>query len=133
VPLVVSGEAIGAIVVQDVEHEHRFNDNDQRMLTTLAGQVAATIYNVRLLEQTRRQAERDRQLNEVVAKIRSTTDMRTILSTTANELGKVLGLQRARIEVGITPSEPEAIPENGGPVAPNGDGQGNGSSHGGEL
>ena len=39
-PMVVADEVIGAIVVQDVENEFAFDDNDLRFLTTLSTQVA---------------------------------------------------------------------------------------------
>ncbi len=55
-PLVVGGDAIGALVLQDVEHEHRFTQDDLRLVTSLSAQVAGAIYNISLLEDSRRSA-----------------------------------------------------------------------------
>jgi signal transduction protein with GAF and PtsI domain len=101
VPLLIAEKPIGALVVQDMENAGRFTEDDQRMLTSLGSQIAVTIYNARLIEQSRRLAERERLLHEVTSKIRSSTDMRTILATTATEIGRALNLQRATMAVGL--------------------------------
>jgi GAF domain-containing protein len=67
----------------------------------LGAQIAVSIYNAQLIDQSRRMANRERMLHEVTSKIRSSTDMRTILLTTATELGRALHLQSAKIEVGL--------------------------------
>jgi GAF domain-containing protein len=100
VPLLIGGEAIGAMIVQDLEMEFRFDEDDLRLMSTLALQVAAGLRNARLLESTYRRAERDRMLHEISRKIRNSTDMQTILKTTAQELGKYTGARRAHIELG---------------------------------
>ena len=100
VPLLIGGEAIGAMIVQDLEVELRFDEDDLRLMGTLALQVAAGFRNARLLESTYHQATRDRLLHEISKKIRSSSDIHTILKTTAQELGKYTRARRARIELG---------------------------------
>ena len=100
VPLLMAGEAIGAIILQDLEREGRFDEDDQRLLTTLASQVAVAIRNARLLESTYRQAARERRLYEITKKIRSSPDIPGIMQSTAQELSKILGTRRATIELG---------------------------------
>lgn len=51
VPLIASGKLIGAMVIQDVEHEGRFNEQDLHLMQTLSTQIAITIRNVQLLSQ----------------------------------------------------------------------------------
>jgi transcriptional regulator with GAF, ATPase, and Fis domain len=99
VPLLLGGQPVGALVVQDSQKEMRFNQEDQRLLTTLAGQVAVSIRNASLLENTRRQAERERQLFEITSKIRRSTDIQSVLKTTVRELSSALGAKRAHIAV----------------------------------
>ena len=101
VPLIAGGNVIGALVIQDTEQEGRFDDDDMRLLTTLAAQVAAAVRNTHLIETTQNKAERDHQLYEITSKIRHATDMRSILKTTAEELGKTLGARRAEIKLTI--------------------------------
>lgn len=100
VPLLVGNEVIGAIVVQDTENEYRFDEDDLRLMSTLALQVAAGLRNAHLLESTYRQAERERALHEISKKIRSSTDMQAILKTTVQEIGKYTGARRTLITLG---------------------------------
>jgi GAF domain-containing protein len=55
-PLVVGGDAIGALIIQDIEHELRFTQDDLRLMISLSAQVAGAIYNISLLEDSRRNA-----------------------------------------------------------------------------
>ncbi len=102
VPLLVAGDVIGAMVVQDIEHEHRFDEDDQQLMTTLASQVAVTVRNARLLEISQRRTERERLLNQISSKLRSSTDINAILATTADELCKALGARRVHIKISPT-------------------------------
>ncbi len=43
----------GALIVQDMDHEHAFGDENLRFLTALANQGAGVIYNAGLLEESR--------------------------------------------------------------------------------
>ena len=75
------------------------------MLGTLAGSLAAIIANTRLVEQIREQAERERLLHEITSKIRRSTDMKTILSTTIDEISRVTGSRRTQISIGVEKSK----------------------------
>ncbi len=89
-PLLVGGEAIGAIVVQDFEKELRFDDDDKRLLSNLATQVAITVRNAFQLEAARLQADRERMASEISTKLWATTDVHTILQTAIQELSQKL-------------------------------------------
>jgi PAS domain S-box-containing protein len=49
VPLIAGDEVVGAMIVQDVDHELRFTENDVSLLSTLAPQIAVVIRNDQLL------------------------------------------------------------------------------------
>jgi GAF domain-containing protein len=55
-PLLIAGEAIGAIIVQDTDREGRFSQDDLRFITSLSVQTAGAIYNTRLLDDARQRA-----------------------------------------------------------------------------
>lgn len=107
-PLIFRNELLGVLNVES-EQVDAYNENDEEMLGTLAGSLAAIIANARLVEQIRKQAERERLLHEISSKIRRSTDMHTILSTTVQELRRVTGAQRAQIKIGVEENEPEQI------------------------
>ncbi len=107
VPLVVQGEVLGILSVQDAEREHAFSEDDERLLDTLAAQVAVSIRNTQLLAQARQQAERQRRLYEATEKVRAALDINTILETTSQELSHTLGARRVIVELhppGVAPS-----------------------------
>jgi GAF domain-containing protein len=114
VPMILRDELIGAIVVQDLENEYRFDENDMRLLTTLSAQVAIAVWNTRLIEIAYKRSLRDQQLYEITNKIRDQIDIKGVLSTTAQELGKALNTRKASIKI-----LSEAIP-----LATNGNGTG---------
>lgn len=99
IPLLYRSELLGVLNVES-EQLAAYAENDEELLGTLGGSLAAIIANARLLEQIRAQAERERILFEISDKIRRTTDMKTILATTASELTRALGASSARIKLG---------------------------------
>jgi GAF domain-containing protein len=111
-PLIVSNEAIGAIVVQDQENEQRFDEDDQRLLSSLATQVAITIRNTFQLEDAQKQADRERITAEISTKLWASTDIHTILRTAIQELSQhldategVIQLQvPGSVEIGLGPA-----------------------------
>jgi GAF domain-containing protein len=100
IPLVYRSELLGVLNVES-EIPSAYTETDEELLGTLGGSLAAIIANARLLEQIRTQADRERILYEITDKIRRTTDMQTILTTTVSELTRAVGANRAHIKIGI--------------------------------
>src|SRR5581483_2779436 len=113
VPLVYRNELLGVLNVES-EQVGAYTENDEEMLGTLGGSLAAIIANARLLEQIRNQAERERALYEITNKIRRSTDMQTILATTASELTKVVGARRTQIKIGTGKKNGDGSDKDGG-------------------
>jgi PAS domain S-box-containing protein len=51
VPLLVGGDMVGAIVLQDQHHEERFSQNELNLLQTVAPQIATAIRNGQLVDE----------------------------------------------------------------------------------
>ena len=81
------------------EQTDAYTENDEEMLGTLGGSLAAIIANARLLEQIRIQAERERLIYEVTSKIRRSTDMQSIMMTTASELTRITGARYTKLQI----------------------------------
>ena len=107
-PLIFRNDLLGVLNVES-EQVGAYNENDEEMLGTLAGSLAAIIANARLVDQIRKQAERERLLNEISSKIRRSTDMNTILTTTVQELHRITGARKTQIDIGIKTDEHEDI------------------------
>ena len=50
VPIPVGDEIIGVLSVQSTEQENRFNENDLRLLSTIASSVGVALRNAQLFE-----------------------------------------------------------------------------------
>ncbi|MGE5073588.1 MAG: GAF domain-containing protein, partial [Anaerolineae bacterium] len=98
IPLVYRNEVLGVLNAES-EQPAAYSQDDEEMLGTLGGSLAAIIANARLLEQIRAQAERERLIYDITSKIRRSTNIETILSTTASELTRAVGARRAQIKI----------------------------------
>ena len=104
IPLIYRNEVLGVLNVES-SRIGAYSENDEEMLGTLAGSLAAIIAHSRLLEQFRTQVERERMLYEIINKIRRTSSADRILAITADEIGKVLTAKRVAIQVDLPEAE----------------------------
>jgi GAF domain-containing protein/HAMP domain-containing protein len=107
IPLVFRNELLGVLNVES-ERPDAYTLDDEEMLSTLGGSLAAIIANARLLARVRAQAERERAIYEISGRIRRATDVRSVLETTATELTKAVGARRAQIRLSPEPGNGEA-------------------------
>ena len=108
VPIPVGDENIGVLSVQSTEHENRFNENDLRLLSTIASSVGVALNNATLFEdvkQAKMEAEASGKAAEKANEAKS-----AFLSTVSHELRtpltSVLGFAkiiRKRLEEKIFP------------------------------
>jgi len=113
-PIKLRDQTIGVLDFYD--KEHIWTEEDKAIVQTLADQVSLALENARLFEKTQRIASRERLAGEIVGKIRAAGDVQSILETAAQELGRVLGVSRARVHLGhpsdgSTERSTEAQPE----------------------
>jgi GAF domain-containing protein len=116
VPLAVANEVIGAFILQDIFNEHRFDDDDLRLMTTLASQLAVTIRNVRLLQDAQRRAEMEKTIAEITSKIWASQDIETIARTALFELGRAVQASSGRIYI-TSPNDSPSLEEPYEPIA----------------
>jgi GAF domain-containing protein len=99
VPLMVGDRVLGMMAIQSYDESHLYDEHDQGLLTAIASQTAIALQSADLFEQTEQRARRERLIREVTTKIVGSTDLDTVLQTTAQELGKVLGTSRAVVRL----------------------------------
>ncbi|MFT3894788.1 MAG: GAF domain-containing protein [Anaerolineales bacterium] len=79
VPMVARGDAIGAIIIQDLENEHSFNEDDLRFLGTVANQISGTIHNVIIIDETKKTALQFETAAQISRDISSSLDLDELL------------------------------------------------------
>jgi GAF domain-containing protein len=89
-PLHLGARQIGALILE-AEEPHNFTQDEIRLFSSLAPQIATIVQNQRQFEQAQKQAEREAMLNVINQKIQSATSVEAVLQIAARELGHALG------------------------------------------
>jgi len=113
-PLFLGSRQLGTLILES-EEVHNFSQEDIRLFTALAPQIATILENRRQYEQAQRQAERESMLNTIGQKIQSATTVDAVLQIAARELGRALDAPLTIAQLGV-----------GTKAGSNGQGNGNG-------
>lgn len=103
IPLVAGGLWIGYIFVGFMQ-PREFPPEKVRRTIALAGQAAVAINNLRLLDETQALAQREKNLQQITALVRGSTNADAILRTATRELGTVLG-RKVKVQLGRSPAQ----------------------------
>ncbi len=98
VPMKLRGQVVGVLNLRFATPQ--VSPEVVQMVGAIADRLALALENARLLEETRRHAERDRRIAEITARVRASMDPETVLRTAARELGAVLGVDRVIVRIG---------------------------------
>ncbi len=99
-PIVVRGEPIGALKLQDADPDRAWSASDRSLLEAVASEIAVAIDNARLLEQTERRAQREARLSRIAQHLQQTTDIDSILQAATEELSQALDTSHAHAQLG---------------------------------
>lgn len=103
IPFRFSGETLGLLCLESSQTA-AFDQNDQEIMVNFGNMLAAIVFNNKLLQQLRRQSDKQQALFEITNKIRQTVEMQSILQTSVAEICKAVGAKRARIEISVPES-----------------------------
>jgi signal transduction histidine kinase len=106
VPVVLRGVAYGNLYLTEKEGGEDFTEEDEELVTLLAGQAAVAIENARLYEASTRWSQQLQSLNEVGNALAVETDLERLLDLVANRLR---GLVRARLVALALPDGPDGL------------------------
>jgi putative nucleotidyltransferase with HDIG domain len=95
VPLINKGEVIGAISVQCFNADV-YSESHQRLLESMAAQLAVALDNVRLIEQAKSQVERLAALHDIDTAINSSLDLRVIMNILLDQV-----IQRLQVDAAV--------------------------------
>jgi GAF domain-containing protein len=106
VPLMLRGQKIGNISLHRKEGFRGWTSQEKAVATEVANQTALALENIRLVENTRKRANREKIISNVSARIRETLDLDTVLRTSAREIQSALNLQE--VELRLIPQDNSA-------------------------
>ncbi|HEX9049987.1 MAG TPA: GAF domain-containing protein [Anaeromyxobacter sp.] len=95
IPVLLHGEALGAIVVDETERTRTFTPGEVELLGALANQLAVAIGNARLYAETRRRAEELGLIHEVGRALAETLDFERLLHFGVRNLARIVDAPEA--------------------------------------
>lgn len=98
-PMSLRGELVGILNVK-ADKERNWSADEMDIINAIMERAALSIENARLLEESRKIAEREHTIGEITAKISSGTEIETILKTAVRELGSQINGAQITIEIG---------------------------------
>jgi GAF domain-containing protein len=88
VPITLRGQVIGQLQLEG--QKAPLSPEEMMYVEAITSEAAAALENVRLLGETQRLAEKERMVSEIAVKIRSSTNVDTVLQTTLQEAARAL-------------------------------------------
>jgi GAF domain-containing protein/HAMP domain-containing protein len=107
-PMIVRDQTAGYIYLDEISAERDIDAEEYTLFTQLSTQVSTALENIRLFDETVNRAERERQVAEITAKLRSSNNPKEILQTAVAELKKALN--PASIETADQEEDPTSSP-----------------------
>ena len=101
VPIMLRGVAYGNLYLTEKQGGEDFTEEDEELVTLLAGQAAVAIENARLYEATNRWSRQLQSLNEVGNALATETDLDRLLDLVVRRLRELLG---ARVVALVLPA-----------------------------
>ena len=91
-----------------------YDEIDQEIITSLGNTLGAIIANTQLIQEVRQQVDQQQRLYDITSRIRRTSNIETILQTSAREIALSLGAKRAQINIQVeNPTKSDQVSDNG--------------------
>ena len=100
-PIVFRGQALGSIVLQRSETEPIWSKAEVEFFNTIVSQLGLAFENARMFEDMQEQAEREKLIGDISAKLWASSDIDTIVRTAVEEIGSSLNLTKAELELEV--------------------------------
>ena len=96
VPLITHGKTIGALAIQSFQ-PFIYEENHSRLLESMAAQIATSLENAQLIEQTQNRLQRLSALHDIDLVINSSLDLRVTMNILLDQVIEKLGVDAASV------------------------------------
>jgi len=100
-PISLRGQDIGSFVLQDVDPTRKWTAEELALVETVTQQLALTVENLRLFDDTRQRATREQVTREIADQMRASSDIDTIIQAGVQGIAKVLGGSHTIVELNV--------------------------------
>lgn len=90
IPVKLRGQVIGVLRIKPPRANRTWNQDEINLMNAVSDRLALALDNVRLLQESQRRAAKEQKIGEVTAKIGASINMRSVLQTAVEELGRAL-------------------------------------------
>jgi GAF domain-containing protein/HAMP domain-containing protein len=90
VPITLRGQTLGVLNIKAPTHDRKWNRDEINLAQAVSDRLALALDSARLLLESQRRAAKEAKIGEVSAKIGSSINMRNVLETAVEELGRAL-------------------------------------------
>jgi GAF domain-containing protein/HAMP domain-containing protein len=90
IPVKLRGQTIGVLSIKPPRTNHVWNQDEVNLMQAIADRLALALDNARLLQESQRRAAKEQKIGDVTAKIGASINMRSVLQTAVEELGRAL-------------------------------------------
>ncbi|MEO5887343.1 MAG: GAF domain-containing protein [Anaerolineales bacterium] len=90
VPVKLRGQIIGVMNIKAPTTNRTWNQDEINLAEAISDRLALALDNARLLQDSQRRAAKEQKIGDVTAKIGASINMRTMLQTAVEELGRAL-------------------------------------------
>ena len=105
-PITLSGQYLGVVEVGSSER-HAFSEDDVSVLLQMVSQLAVTISNADAYRRSQMTAATKTLINDISTRIQQQTEVESILSTAAREIGQALKARRVRLRLSASYADNE--------------------------
>ena len=89
-PVKLRGQTIGVLNIKSPSKDRKWNHDEINLAQAISDRLALALDNARLLQESQRRAAKEAKIGEVSAKIGASINMRNVLQTAVEELGRAL-------------------------------------------
>ena len=90
IPVQLRGETLGVLNIKAPTKDRKWNKEEINLAQAISDRLALALDNARLLQESQRRAAKEAKIGEVSAKIGASINMRNVLQTAVEELGRAL-------------------------------------------
>lgn len=90
IPVKLRGQIIGVLNVKAPTANRAWNQDEINLMQAISDRLALALDNARLLQESQRRAAKEQKIGDVTAKIGASINMRSVLQTAVEELGRAL-------------------------------------------
>jgi GAF domain-containing protein len=101
-PISLRGEILGTLSLQDIDPERKWTDEEIALIEAVSEQLALTLENLRLFEDTKQLATREKIIADVTQEVWASGELEQVMQTAVEQLGTKLDASKVIIRLGTT-------------------------------